>query len=377
MRQKLKFFLLLLPVLMLFGCGTPKALEQKAQIVEVPERDSLTLLAAGDNLFHDTLLASCLGKDGYDFTPVYGEVKSIVQSADIAFINQETVMAGEQFGYSGYPRFNTPRDIAKVLWETGFTLVNHANNHALDMGEAGLLATLDVWNAIPGLSCIGIRRSPEESLVIAKNNIRLGFLTYTSGTNGIPLPKDKPWLVPLARQEAMKKEIAALRPLCDILVVSMHWGDEYNAEPGAEQLNLAAFLAEQNVDLVIGHHPHVLQRFETLPRPDGKKMFCFYSLGNFISHQRRKETIFGAFMYVKIEKTGKETVISDSALIPVVSHFDRDLGDTKVIPLYSYSDELLEKHWIRMRDKELTMEYFYSVIKSLGSKIIMRDPALP
>jgi poly-gamma-glutamate synthesis protein (capsule biosynthesis protein) len=342
--------------------------------MEQPVHSSLTLLAAGDNLLHDTLLASSLKNGVYDFSPIYAEVKPLVENADMAFINQETVMAGEQFGYSGYPQFNTPQVLATTLAETGFDIVNHANNHAMDMGEEGLLATIDLWAGFPDINCLGIQRSGEKQRLITKNNITLGFLAYTYDTNGIPLPKDKPWLVSLINRGTMAKEIDALRPLCDILIVSMHWGDEYIAEPSASQLSLAAFLAEHQVDLVIGHHPHVLQRFEILPRPGGKKMFCFYSLGNFVSHQRQKERILGAFMYVEFIKEGDKVFIADSGLIPVISHFDQNLENTRIIPLYAYNDTLLEKHWIRLVDENLTMKYFYSSINKLQAKVIMRSP---
>ncbi|GHV68099.1 capsular polysaccharide biosynthesis protein [Spirochaetia bacterium] len=349
--------------------------EEAPPIQEPPPRDSLTLVAAGDNLFHETLLASSRGKEGYNFAPVYAEVKSLVEKADLAFINQETVMGGEKLGYSGYPQFNTPQALAKTLAETGFDIVNHANNHAMDKGGAGLLATLDAWDAIPGVRYLGVQKTAEKpQLIITKNNISLGFLAYTYGTNGLALPKDKPWLVSLINRENMAKEIDALRPLCDFLIVSMHWGDEYAADPSAGQTSLAAFLAEHNVDLVIGHHPHVLQRFELIPRADGKNTYCFYSLGNFASNQLRKETILGGLMYVKFLKEGQETSIADAGLIPMVCHFDAYLANTRVFPLYSYTEDLLGKHWYHIRDKSLSLEYFSQVSEKLKVKVISQNP---
>jgi len=384
-------------IVVLFSCGHAepsrsdgRPLDEDASVVpekteavpsftekeEKPPRYSLTFLAAGDNLYHQTILSSSKdkAKGTYDFAPIYTEVKSLVEKADLAFINQETVMAGEKYGYSDYPCFNTPQELAKTLAQTGFDIVNHANNHAMDMKEAGLLATLDLWDTIPGITVLGARRSGEKHRIITKNNITLGFLSYTYGLNGIALPAGRPDLVSLISRNAMAREIDALRPLCDFLIVSMHWGDEYVMEPVSYQTGLAAFLAEHNVDLVVGHHPHVLQPFESLPRPDGKNTLCFYSLGNFVSHQREKERILGAFLFATFVKEGDELSISDPGLIPVICHYEQNFSNTKVYPLYSYNEELLNKHRIRLADKNLKIDYFHSVVNGLKAKVFTREP---
>jgi poly-gamma-glutamate synthesis protein (capsule biosynthesis protein) len=180
----------------------------------------------------------------------------------------------------------------------------------------------------------------------------------------------------------MTQEINALRPLCDFLIVSMHWGEEYELiEPAENQISLAEFFAEQNVDLVIGHHPHVLQRFEKLPRPDGKETFCFYSLGNFVSHQRGRERILGAMMVVTFTKEEPGTLpaelsISNSGLIPVVCHYESGFTNTKVYPLYAYTRELLEKHYLRRTDSGMDFDSFKTVLNSLGTKMIMHNPMI-
>jgi len=339
---------------------------------------SLTLLATGDNLFHETIIRYYRQSESYDFTPVYSHIKSLVENSDLAFINQETVMAGEEYGYSGYPTFNTPQSLAKTLADTGFDIVNQANNHAMDMGRTGLNATLDLWDTIQGITVIGARKAGEHHRLITKNNITLGFLSYTYGLNGIPLPANNPNLVSLINRNTMAKEIDALRPLCDFLIVSMHWGDEYRLlEPGKDQIDLAEFLALHNVDLIIGHHPHVVQRVEKLPRPDGKETLCFYSLGNFASNQREKEMVLGAMMLVTFTKEGEELSISDSGVIPVICHIEQGFTNTKVYPFYSYNEELLQKHLIRRADSEMDYRFIYSVISNMETKIIRRDPFSP
>ncbi|MDR0444528.1 MAG: CapA family protein [Treponema sp.] len=378
------FFLVTSFFLLAVSCNNSKPVTTEPDSIEIsietekeekPVRHTLTFVAAGDNLFHETLINSSLKNGVYDFDPIYSEIKPIVKNADLAFINQETVMAGERYGYSGFPTFNTPQSLAKTLADAGFAVVNMANNHALDMGESGLLATLAHWDTIEGITIIGTRRLGEEKQkIITKNNITLGFLGYAHDLNGFALPRHNPDLVSMINRTKMAQEIDALRPLCDFLIVSVHWGNEYLFQPVKSQTDLAAFFAEHNVDLVIGHHPHVLEPFEAIPRPDGKETYCFYSLGNFVSNQRGKERILGAMIAATFVKEGDELFISDSGLIPVVCHFDRNFNGTVVYPLYSYNEELLKKHQSMTIDKDLSMDFFYSVIKELGTKIFMYNP---
>jgi poly-gamma-glutamate synthesis protein (capsule biosynthesis protein) len=341
----------------------------------------LTLVAAGDNLFHETIVKAFKGEEGYNFDSVYEIVKPLIAGADLAFINQETVLGRESFGYSGYPRFNTPQALAKNLADTGFDIINQANNHIMDKGEEGIRDTIAVWDGVPGVTRLGIHRSREErdgrKVVIEKNGIRVGFLAYTYGTNGLSLPRDKPYLVSLIDREAMSAEIGALRPLCDFLVVSMHWGEEYTPGPVAGQTDLAEFLAKQEVDLVIGHHPHTLQPQAYIPRPGGKQMLCFYSLGNFMSGQTRTDTLFGGLMYVKLTKKDGDVTLADTGIIPVVTHYEQGFTDFRVYPLYQYTGELIKKHRSYHEKTGLNTDYINAVLNKLNAKLIMYNPFAP
>ena len=340
-------------------------------------RDYITIIAGGDNLYHAVMVQA---GEGGDYESAYSEIRSLVMDADIAFINQETLLAGTEFGFSGFPLFNSPQKLGEALAAVGFNVVNHANNHVMDKGEKAVFATMDFWDTIPEVTVLGIHRSAEERnlpKLISKNNITVGFLSYTYGTNGIALPKDKPYLVSLINTEIMKNEIEALRPLCDFLVVSMHWGSEYQHNHSKNQETLAAFLAEQMVDLVIAHHPHVIQPVEYIERKDGTFMLCYYSLGNFISAQTRIPTMLGAMAYVKIgrpigpEKPG----IVEAGVIPVVTHYEKDYTNFKVYPLYMYSDELAAKHRINRNGMEMTMSYFNELSSGIfAEKEIKRNP---
>jgi len=348
--------------------------EPQPQIIQKPDIHTLTLIAAGDNLFHETIYKSYYRNGIYEFSEIYSEIKELIQSADLAYVNQETVMAGSQYGYSGYPAFNTPQTLAQTLYDTGFTIINQANNHALDMGENGLIATLDLWDKIENVTVLGARKTGDNYKVITKNNISLGFLSYTFSLNGNVLSAKNKNLVSMISRKKIEEEIAAVRPLCDFLIVSMHWGDEYMFKPNKEQTELALFLASQNVDLIIGHHPHVLQPFEYIKRPDGKQTLCFYSLGNFVSNQSEKERILGALIYITFVKEDGQLSIKEPQLIPVICHFEAGYTKTKVYPLYDYTSDLLKKHWIAIKDKSCTFDFFNGILKNLGIKPATEKP---
>ena len=386
--MKLRFALILFCAFFIFSCSSkpPATSDDPAAKETKPYKYNLSFIAAGDNLFHDTLINSFKNADDtYDFSSIYTEVKDIIQKADLAFINQETVMAGSQYGYSGYPAFNTPQSLAYTHLETGFDIINLANNHAMDKGESGLISTLDFLDTIKEFTVIGARKEGKSARIITKNNITLGFLSYTHSLNGIPLPKDKPDLVSMINKPKMTQEINELRPLCDFLIVSMHWGAEYLLEPDQSQTEMAEFLALHNVDLVIGHHPHVLQKADKLQRADGKEMFVIYSLGNFASHQRERERVIGAMLHVTFSKqptgytvknsengkiTGKEELHLNAELLPVITHYDRSFRNTKIYPLYAYTDELAASHGLR----NVSMEFFTGVLNRLNIKIIKQNP---
>jgi len=384
-----RYFFLVFFILLSISCYSrpvppvDKIAEQSENETVVPGRHTLRFIATGDNLMHYSVLRASRENDVYDFFPIYSEIKDIIKKSDVAFVNQETVMAGTSFGYTGYPVFNTPRALAYALADTGFNVINLGNNHAMDMGAEGLYATLDFLDTIEGITVIGARKEGDSARIITKNNIKLGFLAYTFHT-GYPLPADNPNLVSAINRVIMEEEIAALRPNCDFLIVSMHWGYEYQLFPNREQTELARFLAEQNVDLIIGHHPHVLQRVETITLPNGRKTICFYSLGNFISNQRERERLIGGIAVVTLEKEifqsesgelNTEISIGDFGVLPVVSHFDLNISNYRVYPLYSYTEELLRNHGFREFDMNgFTIDFFYSILNRLQTKVFLEDP---
>jgi poly-gamma-glutamate synthesis protein (capsule biosynthesis protein) len=349
---------------------------------QVPKADFLTIVAAGDNLIHEPIIKAGFVNGAYSFDSMYDRIRGYILPADIAFVNQETVLVNKDLGYSGYPLFGSPREIGTALIAAGFNIINHATNHIMDKGEAGILSSMDFWDSHKDIQYLGIHRSEEDrtkrQVIISKNNFKVGFLSYTYGTNGIPLPRGKFWLVSLIERVKMTADIKALRPLCDYLVVSMHWGDEYKLNHNKEQENLAAFLAEQQVDLVIGHHPHVIEPLVIMKRSDGGSMPVFYSLGNFLSAHLTpiKDTLLGGVMYIKLKKLEEKISIEEIGLIPIITHFDASLSGFSVYPLHEYSEELAARHWNRRRgDGSVTHNYYIKTANEVfGSTLIMENP---
>jgi poly-gamma-glutamate synthesis protein (capsule biosynthesis protein) len=251
----------------------------------------------------------------------------------------------------------------------------------MDKGERGILNTMDFWESHPEIAYLGIHRSQESRdtklVIIEKNSITVGFLSYTYGTNFIPLPRDKPYLVSLIDTETMAREIAALRPHCDFLVVSMHWGTEYEFDYSPVQEKLAQFLADNQVDLIIGHHPHVLQKLAVLKGKGGGTAFCAYSLGNFLAAQQtmRPRTLLGGILCIRLKKEAARINVEEAGIIPVVNHDERGYTGVRVYPLYDYTDALAEKHGARAGVPEISPGSFKAMAERvLGADLLDHDP---
>jgi poly-gamma-glutamate capsule biosynthesis protein CapA/YwtB (metallophosphatase superfamily) len=275
-------------VLSLVSCPALRAQDPSVQT------DSVTVSAVGDIMAHETQIAAALDvKTGrYEFGHVYTYVVDLLSRADITLGNFETTLPGKS--YSGYPCFGAPDSFARALRDAGFDLLNTANNHSCDKGKAGLVRTLDVLDTL-GLMHIGTYRSEAEYLKsrilsVERNGIRLAFLSCTYGTNGIPVPQGT--VVSLIDRGRIADELRlAHSQNPDFIVVLMHFGTEYRLEPDTSQTGLVDFLFNEGADVVLGGHPHVLERYGMKEAVDRygelKNRLVIYSLGNFISHQAK------------------------------------------------------------------------------------------
>lgn len=307
---------------------------------------SLTFVAVGDVLIHSSLYKDAYTPEGYHFDPMFELVAQTIKDADFAMANQESMIGGVEIGLSDYPSFNSPFEIGTTLKEVGFDAVTIANNHTLDRGEQAILNAIGHWDAI-GMTYVGAYRSREdqETLRIAEQNgIKLALLGYTYGTNGIPVPEGKDYLVNLIDPEVIVRDIQEASRKADAVVVNLHFGREYERMPNEEQKKLAERLAQAGADLIIGHHPHVLQPCEWIEREDGGRTFVIYSLGNFLSGQEGVYKEIGGILHVTIEKRerGDQRSISilEPALLPTWTH-KKNWRQYKIIPLDQVTEQQL------------------------------------
>ena len=327
-------------------------------IVEA-EPTRISLVAVGDNLLHMPIVNWCKTVDGYDFTPLYREVEKLVAEADLAFVNQESPLGGEGFAPSGYPMFNSPQQAGLALAATGFNVINHANNHGLDKGAKAVLATADFWREVPDVVYIGINRSEEERAeirVVEAQGYRFAWLAYSYGTNGMPMAQS--YLMNLIDKEAMAADIEQAQELADAVIVSLHWGNEYQFTPSREQRELAQFLADLGVALIIGHHPHVAQPLEWLEGKDDLPTLVMFSLGNFVSNQDRRNRMLEGMLSVVFFATENGLAIEECGVIPLVMHYERGYQNYCVYPLYAYSEDLAQRHYINQLDRQVSLGFF-------------------
>ena len=315
------------------------------------EEYEASLVMVGDALIHQSLYkdaARLANYNGYEFKPYLEYIKEEISKYDIAYYNQETILAGESIGISTYPAFNTPQELGDAMIDAGFNLVSLATNHTLDRGEKGALLSREYWNKQENVHAIGSYSSQEEkqnleTKIKEVNNITYAMLNYTYGTNGIPVPKNKDYLVNLwddtnnyeGYKEQVKKDISAIRDKVDVLIVAMHWGREYTHTPTDLEIKTANFLKELDIDIIIGTHPHVIQPVEFLD-----DTLVFYSLGNFFSAQTSQScSNYKCNIGLMSSLTIKKTINNDETKIEInniqndlVYTYHKNYTNFKVIP---------------------------------------------
>lgn len=284
------------------------------------------ILAVGDVMVHTPQLAAQRTAEGYDFTNNFTYVKDIISDSDISIANLETTLAGPDYKYDGYPRFNTPDVLVDALKEAGFNVINFCNNHILDMGKDALKRTISVLKE-KELPYIGVRESTEDRryIVLEKNDIKVGICGYTyqipTGSrptlNGNPIPEDMIELINTFNYYDLDNDLAKIgtvidemRIESDMIVFVIHWGNEYETVSNDYQKRIATYLSEKGVNVIFGSHPHVLQPFDTIGSTN-----VFYSMGNFISNQRyeamdRRDTEDGIILKVRYKKDFDNKIIS-------------------------------------------------------------------
>lgn len=305
-----------------------------------PSDTTFTLTALGDIMCHNTqyLDAYNSSTDSYNFSYVFDDISYYIQNSNIAIANLETSFAGEDKGYSNYPRFNTPDSLAYNLKKLGLDVIATANSHSLDYGFEGLSRTLDVLDSAD-ISHVGTNKTQEDQdnvLIKYVKGIKLAFVNYTCNTTNLAIPSDKGFCVNASDKDLIKKQIdKAKSQNADIIIAYMNWGDEYTTSVNTYQTELSDFLFKNGVDIILGSHPHVLQKIEkrtvTLEDGSSKDGFVIYSLGNFISDQNLKDTRTSIILTLTITKHTTGNISIDKVdYVPIYMYENNALNDKKM-----------------------------------------------
>ena len=346
--------------------------KQKAEeAANTPQISTASVIAVGDNLYHTSLLESGQYDTGeWNYDHIYEHVLDEIQAADLAFIDQETVLTSDHNAISSYPSFATPTEVGDAIIKAGFDVIESATNHIDDYGYDYMAQTFEFWRTrYPDIPVLGIHETQEDADTIKVkevNGISIAMLDYTYGTNNSGAGEGKEYMISIFDKEKVASDIQKAKAVSDCIIFVAHWGKEDESMPTEYEKEWAAFLLEQGVDVVIGGHPHVLQPYGRMYDDSGNEMVIFYSLGNFVSTQQQLSELLGGMADFTIQKTtlnGESSIqILSPEVKPLVMHYNHNTGDYGPYMLEDYTEELASQHSVR----ELIGDEF--TLKNLKSK---------
>lgn len=330
----------------------------------------VTIGATGDILLHDRVYNKAKLADGsYDFTEMLAEARKLLKKEHLIIANQESIIGGADLGISSFPHFNSPIEIGYTLKELNVDIANMANNHVMDKGEAGILKAIENWEKI-GMPYVGAYKSEEDRdtlRIFHRNGLKICFLAFTKSMGTVSRPKDKPYLAGSFADYGVKWTRRLInkikgKGLADIVVLSMHFGTEYAMMPTSYQVETSSSLSDTGADIIIGHHPHVLQPPAFHVNSKGEETFIAYSLGNFFSGQKGIYRQIGAYMTVDVEKPegSKMTKISN----PKYTLTYVDSGDKKDYKLHLLKDVVQRQSTIKTDVGEFDSQEVYDRMRN-------------
>ena len=399
MRRRFWGAALLLTMVLLTACGGSQPVAEAAATpaitasptpapTEEPQAvtTTLRLSATGDNLIHSSIYKQAArraggdfskGDSSYDFRYCYENMLEFYSGFDINWINQETLV-NDRLEPSDYPRFSTPGDMGRTLYDIGFRVFSLSNNHTYDRGAEGIAATREFWASLPENAVttgLYAGEADYDSIPIQEvQGVRIAYLAYTQYTNGLPTPAGAEANVLYTTEtEVMQRQIELAEEQADLVVVGNHWGIEDSHVVTDEQRELAQQQADWGADLIIGTHPHVVQDAEWLMAADGRPVFVAYSLGNFISAQSRPDEMIGLILDIQIEKTDypdgtSSAVFHSPRPHPVVNHYEGGYSNIRAYLLRDYTDELAKAHGVRGNHPQFGSEYIKQVLNEWVSE---------
>ena len=347
--------------------------EQDSEIV-VDKRKRIRLMMLGDNLMHMGIVKTGVQTDGsrnYDF--LFEPMKEHLAYADIKMINQETILGGNNLGFSGFPHFNSPTEIGDAIAKAGFNVVLQASNHSADKGIAGINHCVDFWAQYPEVLMTGIfkdvNQDNQDIGLITVNDVTFAILNYTYSPNLASLPKAIQghlgmlcdWDKSTGTINFTKlhpdvlTDIKKAKELADVVIVCPHWGTEYTFVPSSYQKKFAMQMTEAGADVIIGTHPHVVQPVEWVESDNGNRALCYYSLGNYVSTQQDEKPMLEAMAWITfaVEDETVQILQDETGVIPMVCQYTvNPVRFANVYFLDEYTEELAQAHGIHSYGKK-------------------------
>ena len=348
----------------------------KQVLIEKPseklEYKAISFLGVGDNIVYagtvrDAQSNSKSGGRKCNFKPIYSNVAELIENSDVSFINQETLMCGDGYDFTYYPTFNGPQDMGHDIVEMGFDVVGIANNHMLDKGSEGLLKTIEFWDTLPVTLIGGYKNKADYNTVRIhdEQGIKIAFLAFAQDTNGIYPSKKFDVHIPYLGEADIKAQVEKAKEQSDIVMVSVHWGDEGSFKPNDYQKKYAKLFADAGVDVIIGHHPHVIQPVEWLEGKNGNKTLCVYSLGNFMAEQAYAYNMVGGMISFDIVKySDKNASVENVVFIPTVFDWGTAFYNNKIYLLEEYTETQAKNHGIKSYGRTTSLSQLKGYVKN-------------
>lgn len=364
--------------------------------VPAAEPARVSFIGCGDNIIYygnirEAATKAPAGRQ-YGFAYSYEKVSHLISGADVAFINQETLMCGDGYEITYYPTFNSPHDVGLDLVDVGFDVINIANNHMADKSGEGLENTIEFWKTQP-VTLIGGYESEADfntPRYLESDGLTIAFLSYTEHTNGSIIADSYnawvPYLDPedtsmnqtetmsQAARDTITSQIAEAKENSDIVIVSVHWGTENVFTPSVEQKLYAKLFADCGVDVIVGHHPHVIQPVEWIEGENGGRTLCVYSLGNFMAEQKYDYNMVGGMISFDMVRTeNDETSVENVQFIPTVFHFNSAFYNNQVWLMEDYTAEMAASHGISYYGNYTSLERLKKYVTDTVSSEFLPD----
>ena len=332
-----------------------------------PEYD-INLMMVGDNLMHMGIVNTGKQEDGsYNYDFLFEGIADFLGQAELKMINQETILGGNDRGFSGYPNFNSPTEVGDAMVDAGFNVVLHSSNHTADQKKQGILNCVKFWEQYPEVLVAGIygeEGATEEVPLLEVENVTFAILNYTYSPNMASFPKSYEGHMDMlcdydantrsidftTLHEDVLEDIAAADAVADYVIVCPHWGTEYTTKPSSYQKKFAAQMTEAGADSIIGTHPHVVQPVEWVEAENGNKALCYYSLGNYVSTQKQALCMLEgmAWITIHVDEEGPELVMENTGVVPMVCHYNAmPVRMESVYLLEEYTEEQAASHGIK------------------------------